>query len=233
MRLLITGANGGLGSWLVRVALEANHQVFATVRNKKAMNSELICHQQEYGDLLTIIEMDVASNKSVEQMASYLNEQQVDLDGIVNVAGIMIEREKVLEELDLTAMTSSYNINTIGPMRVIKALLPNIRRGRSPVIINISSEAGTIINAFPTNYPYSMSKTALNMFSERLREYLRPDDIWVYAVHPGWMRTNMGGDDAPANPRDIAVGILSILERKTSIYSKIAFIDSTGRPMPL
>ena len=63
--------------------------------------------------------------------------------------------------------------------------------------------------------------------------YKRPDDIWVYAVHPGWMRTNMGGDDAPANPRDIAVGILSILERKTSIYSKIAFIDSTGRPMPL
>jgi len=233
MRILITGAGQGLGYWLTFVALQRNHEVYATVHNLQHISKELQACAEIFKNKMHVLEMDVTDEKSVSEVVLCLEEQGAVLDGIVNNAGIIIEDKKTIEQLDLSAMSRSFEVNTIGPMRVIQRMLPYLYNGDSQVIINVSSEAGTIINAFSTNYPYSMSKTALNMFTERLREYLKSKDIFVYAVHPGWMRTNMGGVDAPANPEDIAKGIVDILERKKQIFSKIAFIDSTGRPMPL
>lgn len=233
MNILITGAGQGLGSWLTALALKRGHRVYAGVHSPERVSDRIKECQERYKENLDVLCLDVTQEKSVEDVAGYVEAYGGTLDAVVNNAGIMIEREKTIEELDLSAMIRTFDVNTIGPMRVVQKVLPLLYRGNRPVIVNISSEAGTIINAFETNYPYSMSKTALNMFSERLREYLKPEDILVYAVHPGWMRTNMGGVDAPADPVDIANGILDILERKKKIYSKIAFIDATGRPMPL
>lgn len=233
MRILITGAGQGLGCWIAAIALERGNEVLAAVHSLGHISEDMRKLQERYQEKITVFEMDVSNEQSVQKAVQMLQDQEKTLDGIVNNAAIMIEREKTIEDLDLSAMQTSFAVNTIGPMRVVQQFLPILYRGSRQVIVNISSEAGTIINAFPTNYPYSMSKTALNMFSERLREYLKEKDIQVYAVHPGWMRTNMGGNDAPADPRDIAEGIVDILERKKKIYSKIAFIDSTGRPMPL
>ncbi len=233
MRILITGAGQGLGCHIATAALSRGNEVLAAVHSLSHVSKEISKLQERYGERIMVFEMDVSDEQSVQKAVQTLSSKEEALDGIVNNAAIMVEREKTIEELDLSAMQISFEVNTIGPMRVVQQFLPMLYRGNEQVIVNISSEAGTIINAFPTNYPYSMSKTALNMFSERLREYLREKDIQVYAVHPGWMRTNMGGVDAPADPRDIAAGIVDILERKKKIYSKIAFIDSTGRPMPL
>lgn len=233
MKIFITGAGQGLGACLTSIALRRGHTVYAAVHSLNHISEELIHCKNIFATSIHLLEMDVTDEASVQKAAGYIGQNAGSLDAIINNAAIMIEREKTIEELDLSAMSKSFEVNTIGPMRVIQTLLPQIYKGNNQVIVNISSEAGTIINAFETNYPYSISKTALNMFSERLREYLKSKDIRVYAVHPGWMRTNMGGIDAPANPEDIANGILDILERKKKIYSKIAFIDSTGRPMPL
>lgn len=233
MRLLVTGAGQGLGYWICKTALERGWEVFAAVHSLEHVSREALQLKEFYNRRVHMMEMDVSESESIAAARRRVEEFGGILDGIVNNAGIMPEREKNIEELDLSVMMSAFEVNTIGPMRVVQTFLPLLYQGRKQTVINISSEAGTIINAFPTNYPYSMSKTALNMFSERLREYLKPRDIRVYAIHPGWMRTNMGGVDAPANPGDIADGILDILERKKTIYSKIAFIDATGRPMPL
>lgn len=233
MRILITGAGQGLGCWIAAIALERGNEVLAAVHSLGHVSEEMWKLKEQYQEKMMVFEMDVSDAQSVQKAVQMLQGQRKALDGIVNNAAIMIEREKTIEDLDLSAVQASFAVNTIGPMRVVQEFLPILYGGSRQVIVNISSEAGTIINAFPTNYPYSMSKTALNMFSERLREYLKERDIQVYAVHPGWMRTNMGGNDAPADPRDIASGIVDILERKKKIYSKIAFIDSTGRPMPL
>ncbi len=233
MDILITGAGQGLGVCMTRLALQRGHTVYAAAHSLSHVAEEFNDCRGRFAASMHPIVMDVTDAGSIRKASEEISRQGGRLDAIVNNAAVMIEREKTIEDLDLSKMTESFEVNTIGPMRVIQALLPKLYRGKEQVIVNISSEAGTIINAFETNYPYSMSKTALNMFSERLREYLKPKDILVYAVHPGWMRTNMGGTDAPADPEDIANGILDILERKKKIYSKIAFIDSTGRPMPL
>lgn len=233
MNIFITGAGQGLGACLTFLALHRGHTVYAAVHSLTRIAGEFREYQKHFDTSLHLCEMDVTDAASVKRAADYVEEHGGSLDAVINNAAIMIERDQTIDKLDLSTVSRSFEVNTIGPMRVIQTLLPQIYKGSSQVIVNISSEAGTIINAFETNYQYSMSKTALNMFSERLWEYLKPKDIRVYAVHPGWMRTNMGGIDAPANPEDIANGILDILERKKKIYSKIAFIDSTGRPMPL
>ncbi len=233
MRLLVTGASGGLGSVLVSLALERGHEVYACARSEAKLQSCFAREKELYKEKLTLCLLDVTNAEQTQAVAQLVEENGAYLDGLVNCAAIMVEREKTIDTLDLEKVEESLRVNTLGPMRTTQRLLPFLRRGTRPVIVNISSEAGTIINAFPTNYAYSISKTALNMFSERLRESERENGILVYAVHPGWMRTNMGGCDAPADPRDIASGILDILERKKKIYSKIAFIDATGRPMPL
>ena len=233
MRLFVTGASGGLGSVLSSLALERGHEVYASARSMERLRVCLAEEKLRYGEKFTLCPLDVTSPEQTAAVARRIEKNGAFLDGLVNCAAIMIEREKTIDTLDLEKVEESFRVNTIGPMRTVQQFLPFLRRGTRPVIVNVSSEAGTIINAFPTNYAYSISKTALNMFSERLRESERKNGILVYAVHPGWMRTNMGGCDAPADPRDIAGGILDILERKKEIYSKIAFIDATGRPMPL
>ena len=200
MRILITGAGQGLGSWIARLALERGHNVIATVHALSHVCEETQALCAAFPVQFRLLKMDVTSDRDVAEVEALLRAEQPQLDAIVNNAGIMIERDHTIEELDLDAVIRSFQVNTVGPMRVVQKLLPLLSAGTRSCIVNISSEAGTIINAFPTNYAYSMSKCALNMFSERLREYLKERDI---------------------------------LERKKKIYSKIAFIDSTGRPMPL
>ena len=238
MNIMITGAGGGLGSSLTALALERGHVVYASGREEGKVRNALkkclpVPERWESADRLHICRMDVTNPEEVAAVAAQLEEGGIVLDGLIQCAGIMTGREETIETVDLSEVTACFQVNTAGSMRVVQAMLPLIKKGRNPCIINISSEAGTIINAFPTNYPYSISKAALNMFTERLREHLKEWDILVYAVHPGWMRTNMGGVDAPADPMDIACGILDIVERKKKSYSKIAFIDATGRHMPL
>ncbi len=233
MIVLVTGASGGLGFHIVSEAVARGHAVIAAVRSLGHVPESCRLFYEQHADRISTIEMDVTDEEQVRRAADFVRSRGGVVDCVVNNAAIMIGREDTIETLDLELMRQSFEVNVYGAMRVVQHFLPMLPTGGGSCVINISSEAGTIVNAFPTNYPYSMSKTALNMFSERLRAHLGDRGIRVFAVHPGWMRTNMGGSDAPADPAWIAAGILDIIENKKKIYSKIAFIDSTGRPMPL
>jgi len=231
-KILITGANRGLGYALAEEALNRGHLVYAAVRSAET-SPKLTALQTGCPERLVPVKVDVADEQSVKALADRLTELTTSLDVVINNAAVLLEREKTIETLDFEKLKESFEVNTFGPMRVIRHLLPLLLKGEAQSIINISSEAGSILNAFSTNYAYSMSKTALNMFTERLRYYLSDQGIQVYAVHPGWMKTDMGGDGAPTDPRDTACGILDIVERKIEISSKIAFINFLGKPMAL
>jgi NAD(P)-dependent dehydrogenase (short-subunit alcohol dehydrogenase family) len=231
-KIFITGANRGLGYQLSKEALSRGHIVYAGVRTSDPipMLDDL---EQEFPGCLVRIKLDVATASSIREACEEIGTHTRSLDVIINNAAVLLEREKTLEDLDFEQLRLSFEINTFGPMYIIQQLLTLLYSGKDQTIINISSEAGTIINAFDTNYAYSMTKTALNMFSERLRYYLKDRKIEVFAVHPGWMKTDMGGEDAPTQPLDTAKGILDIIERKVTITSKISFINHLGKPMPL
>jgi len=230
--IFITGANRGLGYNLTEEALRRGFIVYAGVRSP-ASCPLLDPLDQQYPGRIQRIALDMGDEGAIRQACEQLSALTPSLDAVINNAAVLLEREKTIEDLDFDQLRLSFTINTFGPMYLIQQLLPLIYNGNSPVIVNISSEAGTILNAFSTNYAYSMSKTALNMFTERLRHFLSGRGIEAYAVHPGWMRTDMGGEEAPGDPVETAAGIMDMVEKKVTITSKISFVNHQGKPMPL
>lgn len=139
----------------------------------------------------------------------------------------------MLEELDLTGslLEQTMTVNAFGPLRVTQKLLPLLRRGTLKRIVNISSEAGSIGDCDRTSwFPYCMSKSALNMQVKILHNYLASDGFKVLAIHPGWMRTDMGGPEAPLQPDDAADAIFRLTQGEPRLGEPI-FLDYQGKTM--
>src|SRR5690625_487948 len=201
MNILVTGANRGLGLSLTKVGLDYGHHIYAGVRNTGDETIKQLKELQKmFPDQLNIIQLDVTLENSVIQALNCVENNTDALDCIINNAGMLNARESSIESLDIDACLAAFEINTLGPVRVIKHFLPLLRKGNRQSIINISSDAASLTHAYSGDYPYGLSKAALNMLSEKLQVYLKDEDIQVYSVHPGWMKTDMGGDQAPINP---------------------------------
>lgn len=104
---------------------------------------------------------------------------------IINNAAILNGRGTSIEDLDIEAIKLAFDVNTLGPARVIKHFLPLLKKGENQSIINISSEGGSLTNAYSGDYPYGLSKAALNMLSEKLHVALKNEGIQVLSVHQG------------------------------------------------
>jgi NAD(P)-dependent dehydrogenase (short-subunit alcohol dehydrogenase family) len=233
MNILITGANRGLGFELAAEALRRGHRVFACARTPQP-GDKLGTLLQQYPDTLSVHAMDVVQEEQVASLAADLSAQGVQLHGVINNAGILLGRENPLEQLNMDDVRQTLEINLYGPMIVVKHMLPLLPTdGSYGAILNISSEAGSLTNAYAGDYPYAISKTALNMFSEQLKRYVEKRNIRVLSVHPGWIRTDMGGDKAPGDPRSSASGILDLAEGAELAKSQFAFVDFTGKPMAI
>ena len=147
---------------------------------------------------------------------------------IINNAAILVARDTSIEKLDIEHMRSTFEVNLYGPMRVVKHFLPLLTESDASVI-NISSEAGSMSSAYPNDYPYAISKTALNMFSKQLQVYVNNRNIHVLSIHPGWIKTDMGGEAAPTDPRISSRGIIDLIERKAAAESD--FVDYNGKAL--
>lgn len=234
MKILITGANRGLGLSLTKIGLDHGHTIFAGSRNiDEQATAQLRELQKMYSEKLHIVQLDVTNEESVKQAVEEVASLTDSLDGLINNAAILNEREKTIEDLDIEACMLAFDINTLGPVRVVKHFLSLLKKGKDQSLINISSEAGSLTNAYSGDYPYGMSKVALNMLTEKLRVTLKDDGIQVLSIHPGWMRTDMGGENATLNPIESAEGIFKIIHRKKTIESRYAFVDHVGRPMDI
>ena len=233
MNILITGANRGLGRVLVDMAAAAGHTVFAGVRNIDSVSSQLQAMKDRYASQIYIIGMDVEDEQSVRDAFYKVSEQEAYLDVLINNAGIINGRERKIEEVDFQEFEQVLRINLMGPMMVVKHFLPLLRKSDNGVIINISSEAGSFANAYGGDYPYAISKAALNFFTAQIRNGLKDNGIKAYAVHPGWMRTDMGGASAPLSPEESAEGIMRIVNREIDLDEEHFFVDHLGRPMPM
>lgn len=232
MNILITGAGRGLGVELAAEALNRGHAVIAGVRHPGQDQETLSKLAATHGDKLTVAALDVTDEEGIAALAANLKEQGQTLGAIINNAAVLTARDTAIEALDLKDMQTTMDINLYGPMRVVKHFLPLLTEPESS-IINISSEAGSITNAYPGDYPYAISKTALNMFTQQLHVYLQERGIQVLSVHPGWMHTDMGGTAAPTNPRTSAEGIISLIEKRTAPEGRFMFVDYTGKDMKI
>jgi len=200
--VLITGANRGLGLEFARQYAADGWNVIATARNPDGAD-ELESLSVE------ALALDVADAASVDALATALEGRPIDL--LINNAGIF-PRVRGIEEIDFDDYGRTLVVNSVGPVRVTRALLPNLRAGEMKTVVNITSRLGSI--ALTDNgvfYGYRESKAALNMFSRTLAMELKPEGFTVLTIHPGWVRTDMGGENANLSPEESVGGMRAVI----------------------
>jgi NAD(P)-dependent dehydrogenase (short-subunit alcohol dehydrogenase family) len=220
--VLITGANRGLGFEFARQYAEAGWKVIGTARRPDAA-TELKALD------VRVMQLDVTDQKSVDRLASDLDATAIDL--LINNAGIF-PMAATLPEIDFDNITRTLAVNTIGPMRVTRALLPNLRRGKAKQIVNITSNLGSIAdNTDGRFYGYRESKAALNMFTRSLAAELREDGFTCIVMNPGWVQTDMGGANAPLKAPESISGMRAVIDRLTPADTG-TFWTHEGKQMP-
>ena len=230
--VLITGAAGGLGIGLVREYLSRNYRVFGADIVRHPETDQLA---EESGGNYMFFEADVADTASVARLAEQVGAETGSLDILVNAAGIIRpESEFLLESFDVDGSRKLFDVNALGPLRATKAFISLLRRGEEKLLVNISSEAGSMTSHadYINRYDYCMSKAALNIQSVILQRYLKPEGIRVLLFNPGWMHTQMGGPDAPLDPAESArciVGLAEALRNKPDSYMYWNY-NGTERP---
>ena len=203
--VLITGANRGLGLEFARQYAADGWNVIATARNPERAD-ELKALPVEVATL------DVADQDSVDALAQALEGRSIDL--LINNAGIF-PRVRGIEEIDFDDYNRTLAVNTVGPVRVTRALLPNLRASKMKTIVNITSRLGSI--ALTDNgvfYGYRESKAALNMFTRTLANELKPEGFTCLTIHPGWVQTDMGGENASLTPEESVSGMRAVIAER-------------------
>lgn len=222
MVTLITGANRGIGLELARLMAHRGDAVIGTTRQASEA-TELTALG------VTVMPLDVLDPSSIDALGAALAGRPIDV--LVNNAGVSSD-SKTLASCTAAELARVLATNATGPVLVARALMPSLEAGGRRVIVNISSQLGSIRNnAGGSSYGYRASKAALNMLTTCMANELRPAGFTCVAMHPGWVRTRMGGEQAPILPPDAAARILARIDGFGPPDSG-AFVDLDGRPLP-
>jgi NAD(P)-dependent dehydrogenase (short-subunit alcohol dehydrogenase family) len=209
MRIVVVGANRGIGLEFVRQYLARGERVEATARNPAGAEA-LAALATRHPSLLRLHACDVSDERSVAAFTRGLEPGGVDL--LINNAGVMGAWES-LEGLDLADVLATFSTNALGPIRVTRALLPKLREGKGRKVAHLSSKMGSISdNSSGGAYAYRMSKAALNMASKTMAVDLRGEGILSVVLSPGWVKTDMGGANAPTDVKDSVAGMVKVLD---------------------
>ncbi len=203
--VLITGANRGIGLELARQYHAAGWKVIGTAREPDAAKD-----LKSVGEDVLVPALDVTDPESVRALSKWLEQRPIDL--LVNNAGVGDGGESSLAKIDAQKLAHVMQVNAIGPMLVTQALLPNLRAGKGRVIVSITSVLGSIEGDTDDGYyGYRESKAALNMFMRSLAAELRPEKFVCVPIHPGWVKTDMGGPNAQLTPEQSVAGIRKVI----------------------
>jgi NAD(P)-dependent dehydrogenase (short-subunit alcohol dehydrogenase family) len=228
MRVVITGANRGIGLEFARRHLERGDVVEAAVRDP-ARAGDLKKLADASSGKLRIHPCDVGADASVRAFASGLGGEAVDV--LINNAGVMGKMQG-LEALEFDALLRTIDVNAVGALRVVSALLPLLRKGHGRKIAHITSGMGSIgDNTSGGAYGYRMSKAALNMASRSIAVDLRGEKIISVVINPGWVKTDMGGSGAPTPVEESVRAMMRLVDGLTLEQSG-SFLDYRGHTWP-
>lgn len=227
--ILITGANRGIGLALSRTFARDGWQVLACCRNPdKAMALAELRDSSE--GRVTIHQLDVTDDSQVDALRRQLKGHAIDI--LCNNAGIFGPEEQQLGFLDEAGWLETFRVNTIAPYKTVRALLDNVLLGRRRVIVSISSEMGSIGNNDSGGYyVYRTAKAGVCMVMKSLSADLQGKGVTAVALHPGWVRTDMGGKQAPLSPDKSAEGLLKTM-LSLSAANNGQFLDYRGELLP-
>ncbi|KAH7929995.1 NAD(P)-binding protein [Leucogyrophana mollusca] len=230
---LVTGASRGIGLELVRQLLASPDRiVFATCRTPHSADGlHALADALETRGTLHIVQMDVTDEASIasaqEEVEDILG--GMGLDFLINNAGVSVRNDSP-NTLTSKDLTTTILANVVGPALVTRAFIPLIEQSRKKVIANISTALASIgIDYGGQHSSYSISKAALNMLTYKQAKE-RPDLI-PFVIDPGWVKTDMGGNNAALEPYESAAGILNVVASATP-QDAGRFIDYKGEIVP-
>jgi NAD(P)-dependent dehydrogenase (short-subunit alcohol dehydrogenase family) len=202
--VLVTGATKGIGLEIVRQLAERRWRVFLSGRSPSAVTKRA----SSFGPSVIPVALDVTDQSSIAAAVKTVSRHADHLDVLINNAGILDEDDDSIVNLSAERLRRMFETNTIGPLLVTQAFLPLLRKSSSARIINVSSGAGQLTDMETWAPAYSISKTALNGVTGQFAAALKTENIAVNAVCPGWVRTDMGGGEAPRSVEEGADGIV-------------------------
>ena len=223
--VFITGANRGLGLEFVKEFTEKKYEVIATCRD---LDSSSDLNALAKSNLtIQLHQLDVSNTKNIQELANKLQDKPIDI--LINNAGIY--RSGIFNSVNKDNWVESFITNTIGPYEVIEHFLPNILKGRERKVVSITSKMGSIDdNTSGGSYIYRSSKTALNSMMKSLTQDLKIHDISTVTLHPGWVRTDMGGPGGWIDVKESVSGMINQISN-LSLQNTGRYIDYAGKPI--
>ncbi|MEO0327527.1 MAG: SDR family oxidoreductase [Pseudomonadota bacterium] len=202
--ILITGAGRGIGYELAKQAVDRGWNVIGSVRTVEA--------QRELAQKIpqmAVLNFDVTDFAAIEKITGAFH---APIDILVNCVGIKEQKTGVtIETIDTDDLAHVFHTNVIAPLKLVQTFLPLLKESDFPRIVNISSRLGCSWHASEFIFSYKTTKAALNKLTQLMALDLGKQGITSIAMHPGWVRTDMGGDTADISPKESAFGILNVI----------------------
>jgi len=227
--VFVSGANRGIGLEFARQLSEIGYIVIAGYR--KPEKSQELLELAETSRNFHVYRGDATNEKDVQGLAKYIHDKFKKLDVLINNAGINIKYESSIDDVDPADIMENFRVNIVGPFLIGKHLRPLMPGGNGCKIINITSQMGSIQMSNGGSVPYRISKAALNMLTRNQSLAYRDYGIITVGLHPGWVKTDMGGPDAPLDPAETVSMMLGVIENLTPDDNG-AFLTYDGRVLP-
>jgi NAD(P)-dependent dehydrogenase (short-subunit alcohol dehydrogenase family) len=221
--VLITGANRGIGLALADKFSAAGYQVIGTARDPGTASA-----LKKTG--ARVERLDVTDQASVDGLAATL--KGVPIDIVINNAGVKGQDSRDLASLDVNKMIRVLDVNTLGPLRVMQALYPNVQQGERKMFVNISSMMGSNqLNTWGCCADYRASKAALNAINTTLARDLGKEGMTFVVFHPGYVQTDMNEGKGNITPEQSAAGLVAVITGLDA-GDNGKFYDWQGKELP-
>ncbi len=227
--VLITGANRGLGFEFCHQYAAAGWNVLACCRRPQAAkNLEALAVRQPG---ISLHALDVADHRQIERLAGELGGRAIDV--LLNNAGVYGDsKPNAFGSIDYDRWLEVFRINTLAPVKLAETLLPHIMRSQRKLIVAITSLMGSMTdNSSGGAILYRSSKAALNAAMKSLAIDLRGRGVGVLILHPGWVKTDMGGTNAPTSPEESIAGMRRVIDQFT-LEASGRFFNFKGQEQP-
>jgi len=227
--VFISGANRGIGLGMALLMARKGYTVFAGYRDRER-SARLLDAAGEESRIMPV-KVDVTREDDLKGLVDTIASRAGHLDILINSAGINPGKDAGLDSFSLSDLTEGFLVNVGGPFLATKYLLRLLKEGREKKVVNISSMMGSIQLSTGDMAPYRLSKAALNMLTKNQAIAYQRYGITVVCLHPGWVRTDMGGPEAPVTVEEAVPRLLGIIEEVSPSRSG-EFISFDGQVIP-
>ena len=229
MNILITGANRGIGLEMVKYSMEQGWRVFACCRNPHNSDSLFNIAKLSNGKISVHI-ADMQELSTLQALSYELRNEPIDM--LINNAGIYGSDKNKFGSVNVDSWLQTFQVNSIAPLKMVEVFSEQLFMGKKKLVACMSSKMGSMAdNGYGNSYIYRSSKAALNAVVKSLSIDLREQGVICVALHPGWVKTDMGGPNAEITTRQSVKQLFSHLSKLT-IKDSGRFIDIDGSDIP-